>query len=184
MVQVFPSVKCHRLCSLNSFAVIFIRRVAVSWLSAADTLRPSPSFQENRDHYCCRQQLFCVRTLSQDLLHFWVFCIHLSFFDGASTHLGATLTSISFAYSSQNCHTCISSCVSTVVVGWNVCSGIDVIRSGKGGNICWELFLLGFIFWLLLSLSSSASVWVPVEQPRRKGQKPLPRSWGGHAHVE
>lgn len=33
------------------------------------SLRPSPSFQKNGDHYCCRQQLFCVRTLSQDLLH-------------------------------------------------------------------------------------------------------------------
>lgn len=33
-------------------------------------LGPPPSFQKNGDHYCWRQQLFCVCTLSQDLLHF------------------------------------------------------------------------------------------------------------------
>lgn len=33
----FLSVKCHRLCSLTSFAFFLIRQVAVSWLSAAVT---------------------------------------------------------------------------------------------------------------------------------------------------
>lgn len=110
------------------------------------SLRPSRSFQKNGDHYCCRQQLFCVCTLSHNLLHFWLFCINLPFLRRVLTHLGTTLTSISSAYSTSFCETVtyityISFRISSVAVGWNVCHVINIIREGIGGSI-WEIWEL------------------------------------------
>lgn len=67
-----------------------------------------------------------MRTLSQCLLHFWLFRLHLSLLRGVPTHLGAALASASFAYSSEIVAlvTSVSFRVSSVVVGGNVISGV------------------------------------------------------------
>lgn len=140
MVQVFLSVKCHRLCSLKSFAFLFIRQVAVSWLSAAVTYTVRSSrwghlraFRRTEIITVADSSYFVYARYHRISYTFWLFCIHLLYLRGVWTHLGTTLTSVSSAYSTSFCETVthitdISSCISSAM--WPVLAG----------DICWELF--------------------------------------------
>lgn len=150
-------------------------------------LGPSPSFQKNGDHYCCRQQLFCVCTLSQ--------CLTLLALSHSSVVLsrgfnppGCRPGKRFVCLQQWNCHTYHFFFLLWFFCCWGLkcdfwCDGYYQVRK-RWKYLLRIMLQVGFIFDFFLSLSSSASVWVPVEQQRRKGQN-LPSWWRGrHAHVE
>lgn len=145
----FLSVKCHRLCSLTSFAFFLIRQVAVSWLSVAVTHTLTKTSWGHLEAFRGKEIITVADSsyfvyAQYHRLSFAFHCINLSSLRTVLTHLGTAPTNVS-ACSSGFCEPVTyevpgSLHFLSVGAGWNVCHMIDIIMLGKGGKICWELF--------------------------------------------